>query len=181
MGRFVIDVSDILGDPGTSLRVDEDVPLERLNVGDTLLTFEKPPHADLTVSNTGIGLAVIGAVTGRATVECSRCLEPFTLSLHGSVESGYLPTSAEATADPDEEWEIFEGGSVDLLPAIAAALVMEVPFAPVHDESCLGICPVCGCDLNREQCECEFTDATDGASPFDVLKDLVPEEDQDEE
>ena len=181
MGRLVVDVSAILGDPGASLEVDDDVPLERLSVGDTLMEFAVPPRTVLTVSNTGLGIVVTGTVSAQAMVECARCLEPFTLVVEGVVESGFLPAGEIAEADPDEGWESFDGESIDLLPAIVAALVMEVPFAPVHDESCRGICPVCGCDLNREQCGCEPAEATEDANPFAVLKDLVTEGETDEE
>ncbi len=180
MGRLAIDVSAIIGEPGASLPFDADVPLERVAVGDTVLTFLEPPRAALTISNTGVGLVAVGAVTGRATLECSRCLEPFTHVIEGSVESGYLPTGTEMPEEPDEEWETFEGETVDLLPAIEAALVVEVPFAPVHDEECLGICPTCGCDLNREQCECEPVDPAGSENPFAALKDLVHEEHADD-
>jgi len=176
MGRLNVDVSSILADTGASLQVDVDVPLERVVAGDTVVAFTEALRVVLTISNTGAGLVAVGSVTARATTECSRCLEPFALTVEGSVENGYLTAGSEAPVDADAEWEVFEGEAVDLFPAIEAALVVEVPFAPIHDEECLGICPTCGCDLNAERCDCQPAAQAARDNPFAALKDLVAQE-----
>jgi hypothetical protein len=54
-----------------------------------------------------------------------------------------------------------------------SALVLEAPFAPLHDAECAGICPTCGADLNEGPCGCEAQ--VDGAHPFAGLGDLFEE------
>ena len=49
-------------------------------------------------------------------------------------------------------------------------LALALPVAPVHDENCKGLCPVCGNDLNSDPCD-GHEDGLD--SPFAVLKDLL--------
>ena len=44
--------------------------------------------------------------------------------------------------------------SYGLLFIILAGLILEAPFAPLHDEDCAGICPQCGADLNTDPCDC---------------------------
>jgi uncharacterized protein len=60
---------------------------------------------------------------------------------------------------------------VDVLPAVMAALVLEAPFAPLHDEECAGICPACGADLNNGPCACAQNSGND--NPFAALQGLL--------
>jgi len=68
---------------------------------------------------------------------------------------------------------IADDSTVDLEPAILQSIVVELPFAPVHDPECKGMCPVCGADLNVTECGCA---AEPVPSAFDALLDLDLEE-----
>ncbi len=173
MGGYVVDVSSIMAEAGASLEVDDDVPLKSLVVGDTVAVFDVSPHLRATISNTGEGLVLLGTVEGTAQLECSRCLEPFTRDLTGSLEGVLTPEDRRHSLAEDEEWyPLTPEGMVDLLPAVHAALAIEIPYAPLHDEECRGICPTCGCDRNRDSCDC-VEDGPDISGPFAVLKDLI--------
>lgn len=171
---LMIDVSPVLGESGATAELATDVPLEGMLVGDAEVSFLRTPHARIVLANVGEGILVSGTVEASARVDCARCLEPFDLDLTGTIDA-----IASASDDPeargeDQEWYPLQGESVDLLPAVESALRVEVPFAPVHDESCRGICPACGCDRNRDECSCETEGESLAGSPFATLKDLVP-------
>lgn len=172
MSRFPVDVSAVLSEHEASVEVDSEVPLDELACGDTLLVFERRPRVRASIIRTDVGLVLSGTVTARARAECSRCLEPFELTLEGALEGGFYLPVASSTGDLDESWEVIQGESVDLMPSIEAAVRLEAPFAPVHDESCLGICPTCGCNLNVECCTCEREPAERTDGPFGALKDF---------
>ena len=38
------------------------------------------------------------------------------------------------------------------------ALVLEIPTWSLCSETCKGLCPECGTDLNTTECSCEMTD-----------------------
>jgi len=61
---------------------------------------------------------------------------------------------------------------VDIMDAVLSVLTLELPFAPVHDEQCKGICATCGADLNEGPCGCEPVLRD---SPFAALKGLLSE------
>ena len=42
--------------------------------------------------------------------------------------------------------------TIDLSGALVSALVMETPFVVLCREDCAGLCPVCGANLNEEDC-----------------------------
>lgn len=173
MGTYLVDVSSILSEPGASLEIDDPVPLESLTIGDTIALFDAYPTIRLSISNTGDGLALFGTVEANATLDCSRCLEPFSLMLSGSIEGVATRPDRRESFGEDEEWYPLEDeGSLDLMPAVKAALGVEIPYAPLHDEECQGICSACGCDLNRESCSCP-EEPEDRDHPFAALKDLL--------
>ncbi len=171
-----IDLSEVLAETGRSVDLDDEVPLDSLTIGDTVAVFEDRPRVRASISNAGEGLVLLGEVQAEARMECSRCLEPFTTSLTGSLEGTLTVPEERPAIGEDEEWyPIDPDGSADLLPAVIAALGIEIPYAPLHDEACLGICPTCGCDLNRDTCTCETPDPSD-EGPFAALKGLIAED-----
>ena len=58
---------------------------------------------------------------------------------------------------------------IDLSEVLTEQLRFQIPFQPLCSESCKGICPNCGADLNTGRCACAKI-AT--ARPFSILKDL---------
>lgn len=175
MQPYRVDVSSILEDLGASEHVDGAFPLDRLVVGEAEFTLLGPASVAITLTNTGSGVVASGTVSARVTTECSRCLEPFELLITGEVEGFYVQHGLEIDVPEDQEVEpILPDNTIDLAGALLAALTVEAPFAPVHDESCAGLCPVCGCDLNVEHCECH--DAVPEAHTFAGLKDLLGED-----
>lgn len=171
---FIVDVSPILGESGTTLEIDADIPLDSMIVGDSEVSFSAPPHLRGTLANLGDVILLSGTVEATARLDCSRCLEPFELPLSGALDAVISGTDDPAARNEEQEWYLLQDESVDLLPAAESALRVEVPFAPVHDKECRGICPTCGCDLNRDECACEQHAGVPSDSPFASLKDLLP-------
>ncbi|MDZ4179590.1 MAG: YceD family protein [Coriobacteriia bacterium] len=174
MDAYRVDVSDITHDLGASVHFADTIELAGIVYGDIDFTFPEPPAVDVTVTNTGAGLVAMGSVSARVSADCSRCLEPFTFPLRAAIE-GFYTTPDKATSLPDDqEWDPIADNGVDLLPSILAAIRIELPFAPVHDESCAGICPQCGCDRNADTCTCDPEHDDDG--PFAALRTLLDED-----
>jgi len=49
---------------------------------------------------------------------------------------------------------VFEGDEIDLLPEIGEQVALTVPLKPLCSETCKGLCPFCGADLNTTACGC---------------------------
>lgn len=171
-----IDVSSILGEAGATLEVDADVPLSSICVADVRVEFVHPPQLHAIIANVGDVLLLSGSVNATATLECSRCLGLFEYPLTGMLDAVVSEIDDLATRNDDQEWYRLQGETVDLMPAAESALRVEIPFAPLHNEECKGICPTCGCDLNRDECACHPAAATQADNPFAPLKDLLGQE-----
>jgi uncharacterized protein len=79
--------------------------------------------------------------------------------------------SEEETELGSEEMELnfFEGGEIHLSEIACEQIFLEIPYQPLCQEGCKGLCPVCGKNLNFSVCECVKEELT---SSFSALKKL---------
>ena len=63
----------------------------------------------------------------------------------------------------------FQGPEIDLRSLLREVVALAIPVQPLCKDECLGLCPRCGADRNRETCDCE---AERPASPFAALEAL---------
>lgn len=167
---YAIDVRSILEDLGATIAIDASIELPDIVVGSEEYSPDGPGRLELAITNTGAGIVASGVITVALHAVCSRCLAPFVLPLATDVDGFYVARGHERDLPDEQEYGFVEEGAIDVMPAILAALTLDVPFAPLHDPDCKGICPTCGADLNASSCDCASDDTS---SPFAVLKDLL--------
>jgi len=173
MFSYRVVVRSILENVGGSLEISDVIDEPSFAVGEDSFTLLEPAPFKVTVSNAGAGIVAYGTISARVAVTCSRCLCTFEDTFEGDVVGFYL-RPADKTPH-EEEAELVDGeGIIDIGPALLAALVIEAPFAPLHDPGCAGLCASCGADLNTEECSCDSTAADD--HPFAALKGLLGED-----
>ena len=174
-----IEVPEKLFAPAESLSFTGTFALPAFKQGADTYAFGAPLDWNVQVTNTGGALLVSGTVTGSATTECVRCLDPAEYDLTGEVEGYYLIPGRDADV-PDEEREEYEllgeDHVIDLEPLFIAALSLAVPLTPLCDDDCKGLCAGCGANLNHEPCTCDKPTDEDFPSekpnPFSVLKTI---------
>jgi uncharacterized protein len=173
---YRVDIAPLLETLGETIEVSDDLALETFEVGSEVFKPTGPAHFDLNVTNTGTAIIAMGSVSLPALATCARCLCEFPTEISGEVDGFYIHRGAEEGLPEEQEVEYIDADNrVDLLPAIMGALVLEAPFAPLHDENCAGICVQCGADLNEGPCGCEAQ--ADQSHPFAGLRDLLESED----
>lgn len=174
MTSLVINVSDLLAAIGASREVDQELTLERFEVGPSVFPLIGPARVRVTLTYTGAGIVASGTVTALIEAQCARCVREFETELTGEVEGFYVRPSGRTPEELEAGSELIgPGDEIDLAPACLAALVLEAPFAPVHAPGCRGLCPRCGADLNEGPCGCEAAPRSD--SPFAELRRLFEE------
>ena len=82
---------------------------------------------------------------------CARCNRPMVQTVSFSFTEHFVRSVFKT---PDDELYPYEGEKLDLTDAFFDNLFLEMPMTTVCSESCKGLCPVCGADLNRGQCSC---------------------------
>ena len=123
-------------------------------------------RADLDLYADGAHVFASGAFKGHLVVACSRCIGPVRLDLDEKLRITFMPpgempeedeAAEEGVEVREEDLDTFpyDGETVDLEPMLREQFVLAVPFAPLCQESCKGLCPQCGIDLNTGTCACE--------------------------
>ncbi len=106
------------------------------------------------------GILVRAELNTEIELTCSRCLSPFRYPVTLKIEEEYIPVvdivSGVLLPGPEEpgSFVIDEHHVIDLTEAIRQYALLAVPMKPLCKESCAGLCPVCGNNLNQESCRC---------------------------
>ena len=134
------------------------VPSESLGLTYEEAEFIKPLSCSVSLFRQGGDTIYITTdVDATVLVECRRCINPFEVDIATTL--GLLfsigDTSSE-TEDDDERY--YDGETLDISEDVRRALVLEIPTWSLCSETCKGLCPECGTDLNTTGCSCEVTD-----------------------
>jgi len=129
-----------------------------------------PISYELDFINAGECVQASCKVHADLSTGCVRCLRDFDLCVDSRIdETFFFEPSDDEYGDPYPV--IDESCRVDIEPMLLEALLVEAPFAPIHDDECQGLCVKCGVDLNEKECDC--ADEVDSSHPFAGLKDLI--------
>lgn len=75
--------------------------------------------------------------------------------------------------DPNDTFFIDEKTfTIDLTEPLRQEIILHFPLIQVCSKSCKGICPVCGKNRNKEECNCKPI-KTEGNKPLAVLKTMI--------
>lgn len=119
----------------------------------------------------GRDLFFTGEVVSSVLGQCARCLEDYAFEVRASFSLVYVPRDAwrgdEAEADGDVA--LYASEEIDLGAPLHEYLMMALPTTPLCRESCRGLCPRCGTNLNTASCDCE---RDEGDPRLAVLRNL---------
>ncbi len=98
-----------------------------------------------------------GELRGDLETPCARCLEPALVHIEAPLTLTFVAAGTEDVDDDDDEAGdpdvvTFKGGEIDLSDELRDALMLAVPFNPLCDEACRGLCPLCGGNRNLVPC-----------------------------
>jgi len=111
---------------------------------------------DLRLEAVMEGVLVSGTASAELEGECARCLEPIEDELTIDIQELYLyDDSRDASAKSKDESEVdeetdvrrTEGDLIDLEPLLRDAVVLALPFQPLCQDDCPGLCVECGARL----------------------------------
>jgi DUF177 domain-containing protein len=116
----------------------------------------EPLTVRLDVQFAGRDVIVRGALQSRLALTCRRCLVPVTAGLEEDVAWVFRPGLTKQQAEDAEVFTLPDrGDELDLIDAVREQIVLSVPQYAMCSESCRGLCPQCGANLNVVQCDCQ--------------------------
>lgn len=125
-----------------------------------VLGFASPLRVEVKVSKVGDKYVLAGRLSGAVFLKCDRCLEAFRSDLEIPFSVFLIsprPGEGEAEAellDEDLEVDFIHGETIDLDSRIKEQVFLSLPMKSICREDCLGLCALCGANLNEGPCHC---------------------------
>lgn len=144
-GPYSINVLDLMRRPGDARALELDIEAPE-RVGTTVIGVPvgEPVRIGGRLESLHDGILVSAEVSTVAAGECVRCL----VDVRQDVEVEFQELFAYDSDEAFDHQVIDE--RVDLEAAVRDAVVLALPFQPVCQPDCLGLCPVCGVRLLDE-------------------------------
>ena len=139
---YTVPVYDLMHRPGEMREKTLDI-IEPEGFGNAVIGLRHgtPVHIDLRLESLHDGILVSGDVRATADGECVRCLIDMAMPVRVEFQELFAYSFDEAF-----DYTVHDD-YVDLEPLVRDAVVLSLPFQPVCQEDCLGLCPECGARL----------------------------------
>ena len=184
---MIIKVTDI---PAEGRELSFKLPLELLNArvaeshsegAEPRCVFVGAPSAALRLNLESSDVYIAGAVAAEYQTVCSRCAEATTKKIDAAVQLVLKPIAANVREaehpsqraddiDADLNFGFYSGGEVDCADAVLDFVFLALPYQEICTDTCKGLCPSCGTNLNVEPCSCKRE--REGDARFAVLRGL---------
>lgn len=170
--------TELRREPGASRAVTKEIRLSN-RLGTEVIAVRKGDQLtlDLLLESVMDGILVSGTVSGTLHGECVRCLKELERDFSVPLTELYsYPDMVEEYQEEDEDpVPVVDEDTIDLFDLVVDSVVADLPFNPVCEEGCLGLCAQCGIDLNTDPDH-------EHEAPIDprwaALRDLASNDDQ---
>lgn len=149
----MLDTRELGRRPGSQREVSRTVPAPA-DLGIEVLSVPEgaPVELDLRLEAVMEGVLVTGSASAALEGECVRCLEPIRDELEVTFQELFVYDDIRdsAEAEEDDEVSMLQDDLVDLEPLLRDAVVLALPFQPLCQDDCPGLCTECGVRLIDE-------------------------------
>ena len=109
-----------------------------------------PVELDLRLEAVMEGVLVTGSASAELAGECARCLEPIDDEIDVRFQELFVYDDQDYSSEEDDEVSMLEGDLLDLEPLLRDAVVLALPFQPLCEDDCPGLCAECGARLAED-------------------------------
>ena len=160
--KIVIDLTENFANVGSPIPFVKDCKLDS-----DLLPY---PNATLTkvsleleVTFVKPNIHIVGEIVCHVDGFCDKCLNAVSTQISLPFDQIFFKDSSD-----EEEAYVYTDSRLDATKAICDEIVLSLPSSLLCKQSCKGLCPKCGVNLNEQQCDCD----TSRENAFSVLKNL---------
>ena len=145
---LVLDTRELGRRPGSMHGVSRTVPAPA-DLGIEVLRVPEGSQVDLDLRLEAVmeGVLVTGTALAGLEGECVRCLGPITDELEVDLQELYVYDDRDHDPDEDDEVSMLQDDLLDLEPLLRDAVVLALPFQPLCQPDCPGMCVECGARL----------------------------------
>jgi uncharacterized protein len=130
------------------------VPASGIGLGEN---FRNDVVVSTTIDKTANQLFLQTTTEVTGTFTCDRCVAEFKETIRPSYQMVYVMEPADyGSVDPSELQVVPPGTStIDIAEDVRQTVLLAVPLKLLCKDSCKGLCPHCGQNLNDRQCDCK--------------------------
>jgi len=135
-------------------------PVEAFESEDQPYRVVEPVDLAFEIAKDDRRFQLTGTVGTTLGLVCGRCLEAFRLPVAATFDLQYLPRAAnvgegEIEIEEDDLTTAFYADDlIELGQLMTEQFHLALPMKPLCSESCRGLCPQCGTNLNTGSCSC---------------------------
>lgn len=135
-------------------------------------SFSKPMSLTLTATKSEGDIFIRGKIKTTVILSCARCLKSFEYPVDTDMNLTFVPAQEgpPQVENISADLEFYEGDTIDLSKGMKDQVLLAIPLKPLCKDSCKGLCPQCGVNLNVGSCDCHKVTFD---SKFEILKGLV--------
>ncbi|MGI6361882.1 MAG: YceD family protein [Bacillota bacterium] len=123
--------------------------------GDDSWVFDGPVCVTGQMQNKDGIIKITATATANLRVKCDRCTQSFSKKLTVEIDALYALNDDQPDWDGEQNIYGFSGETIDLMPEFSRQIFMAFPLKILCRDDCRGLCPLCGCNLNLNQCSCK--------------------------
>jgi len=156
---MVIDISNVI--KSVNKEVTEEVSIEMTSFKSRLGEFpilKKSPVVLRIANHENKQLFIHGTVDVEVSIPCGRCLEEVPTQIHFDIDKKLTIGEDYIEDEEMEETDYLIGFELDVEKFVYAEILVNWPMKVLCNETCKGICKVCGKNLNKEACDCQRTE-----------------------
>ena len=146
----MLDTRELGRRPGSQREVSRQVPAPaELGIEVLRVPEGSPVELDLRLEAVMEGVLVTGTARAALEGECVRCLDPISEDMEAWFQELFVYDDPDNRAGYGEDDDIrrLEGDLIDLEPLLRDSVVLALPFQPLCQDDCPGLCIECGARL----------------------------------
>ncbi len=150
-----ISVAEIKRDLGKQKAFSYILNPEELDISDSDIHILGTINAEGKISNAGNILLLEAVITAKVRHACNRCLKELVTGIKAEVTEEFYISGTEGIIEKDVY--TCDSDILDITEPLREGLLLAEPMRTLCKEDCLGLCPICGADLNIGCCDCDKT------------------------
>ncbi|WP_309504632.1 MULTISPECIES: YceD family protein [Nocardioides] len=147
----MLDTRELGRRPGSQHQVTLTVPAPA-DLGIEVLRVPEGSQVELDLRLEAVmeGVLVTGTAAVELVGECARCLDEISDESVVDLQELFVYEDQRHPSEEDDEVSTLKGDLVDLEPLLRDAVVLALPFQPLCEDDCPGMCPDCGARLKDD-------------------------------
>lgn len=151
---MLINISDLTGKKISKQEINMCFHGENIIFDREKIEFAEPINIKGVFSMSGEIISFDGVINTTLKLICSRCAENFNYPVEIEMNEKF----SKIGNYEDNEIITINSDEIDFSPIVENNIILSLPIKKLCTPNCLGLCSVCGTNLNHSKCNCEKDD-----------------------